>query len=88
MQNVAALFGEAAAPEKRCGEGIVNILKAAVEEIYTGGLAKVTLNLRGGSKHQFHRMQRVKSTSNVQRQRNRNSQSNNRRLNRWQQDSA
>lgn len=89
MQNVAALFGEAAATDKRCGEGIVKILKAAVEEIYTGGLAKVTLNLRGGgSKHQFHRMQRVKSTSNVQRQRNRNSQSNNRRLNRWQQDSA
>lgn len=26
MQNVAALFGEAAAPEKRCSEGIVNIL--------------------------------------------------------------
>lgn len=48
MQNVAALFGEAAAPEKRCGEGIVKILKAAAEEIYTGGLAKVTLNLRGG----------------------------------------
>ena len=40
MQNVAALFGEAAAPEKRCSEGIVNILKAAVEEIYTGGLPK------------------------------------------------
>ena len=77
MMNVSALFGENAAPDKRCGEGIVNILKAAVEEIYTGGLAKVTLNL-----------QRVKSTSNVQRQRNRNSQSNNRRLNRWQQDSA
>lgn len=88
MMNVSALFGENAAPDKRCGEGIVNILKAAVEEIYTGGLAKVTLNLRGGSKHQFHRMQRVKSMSNVQRQRNRNSQSNNRRLNRWQQDSA
>lgn len=88
MMNVSALFGENAAQDKRCGEGIVNILKAAVEEIYTGGLAKVTLNLRGGSKHQFHRMQRVKSTSNVQRQRNRNSQSNNRRLNRWQQDSA
>ena len=48
MQNVAALFGEAATPDKRCGEGIVNILKAAVKEIYTGGLAKVTLNLRGG----------------------------------------
>lgn len=88
MMNVSALFGENAAPDKRCNEGIVNILKAAVEEIYTGGLAKVTLNLRGGSKHQFHRMQRVKSTSSVQRQRNRNSQSNNRRLNRWQQDSA
>lgn len=43
---------------------------------------------RGGSKHQFHRMQRVKSTSSVQRQKNRNSQSNDRRLNRWQQDSA
>lgn len=89
MMNVSALFGENAAPDKRCGEGIVNILKAVVEEIYTGGLAKVTLNLRGGgSKHQFHRMQRVKSTSSVQRQRNRNSQSNDRRLNRWQQDSA
>lgn len=47
MMNVSALFGENAAPDKRCGEGIVNILKAAVEEIYTGGLAKVTLNLRG-----------------------------------------
>ena len=48
MMNVSALFGENAAPDKRCGEGIVNILKAALEEIYTGGLAKVTLNLRGG----------------------------------------
>lgn len=48
MKNVSALFGEDAAPEKRAGEGIVNILRAAVEEIYTGGLAKVTLNLRGG----------------------------------------
>lgn len=28
--------------------GKEKILKAAVEEIYTGGLAKVTLNLRGG----------------------------------------
>ena len=48
IQNVAALFGEMAAAEKRCGEGIVKLLNAAVEEIYTGGLAKVTLNLRGG----------------------------------------
>lgn len=73
IQNVAALFGEMAAAEKRCGEGIVKLLNAAVEEIYTGGLAKVTLNLRGGgSKHQFHKMQRVKSMSSVQRPRNRN----------------
>lgn len=28
--------------------GLKDALKAAVEEIYTGGLAKVTLNLRGG----------------------------------------
>ena len=48
MMNVSALFGENATPDNRCSEGIVNILKAAVEEIYTGGLAKVTLNLRGG----------------------------------------
>lgn len=48
IQNVAALFGEMAAAEKRCGEGIVKLLNAAVEEIYTGGLAKVTLNLRWG----------------------------------------
>ena len=65
MQNVAALFGEAAAPEKRCSEGIVNILKAAVEEIYTGGLAKVTLNLRGGVKASIS--QNSKGEINVER---------------------
>lgn len=65
MQNVAALFGEAAAPEKRCSEGIVNILKAAVEEIYTGGLAKVTLNLRGGGKASIS--QNSKGEINVER---------------------
>lgn len=48
IKNVSALFGEDAAPEKRVGEGIVKILQAAVEEIYTGGLAKVILNIRGG----------------------------------------
>ncbi|MCI5919387.1 MAG: hypothetical protein MRZ75_08710 [Roseburia sp.] len=48
LKNVSVLFGQDAAPEKRVGEEIVNILSAAVEEIYTGGLAKVTLNLRGG----------------------------------------
>ena len=55
MKNVSVLFGEDAAPEKRSGEGIVNILRAAVEEIYSGGLAKVTLNLRRELKHQYHR---------------------------------
>lgn len=50
MKNVSVLFGEDALPEKRTSEGIVNILRAAVEEIYTGGLAKVTLNIRGGVK--------------------------------------
>lgn len=65
MQNVAALFGEAAAPEKRCSEGIVNILKAVVEEIYTGGLAKVTLNLRGGVKASIS--QNSKGEINVER---------------------
>lgn len=48
LKNVSVLFGEDAAPEKRIGEGIVSILQATVEEIYSGGLAKVTLNLRGG----------------------------------------
>lgn len=65
MQNVAALFGEAAAPEKRCSEGIVSILKAAVEEIYTGGLAKVTLDLRGGVKASIS--QNSKGEINVER---------------------
>ena len=55
MQNVAALFGE----------GIVKILKAAVEEIYTGGLAKVTLNLRGGVKASIS--QNSKGEINVER---------------------
>ena len=65
MMNVSALFGENAAPDKRCGEGIVNILKAAVEEIYTGGLAKVTLNLRGGVKASIS--QNAKGEINVER---------------------
>lgn len=54
-----------AAPDKRCGEGIVKILKAAVEEIYTGGLAKVTLNLRGGVKASIS--QNSKGEINVER---------------------
>ncbi len=69
--QILELFGEDASPDKRAGEGIVNILRAAVEEIYSGGLAKVTLNLRGGLKHQFHRTAKVKSMWSVRRPRNR-----------------
>ena len=50
IRNVQTLFGEDAAPDKQAGEKIVGILRAAVEEIYTGELARVTLNLRGGVK--------------------------------------
>jgi len=65
MKNVSVLFGEDAAPEKRVGEGIVSILRAAVEEIYSGGLAKVTLNLRGGVKASIS--QNSKGEINVER---------------------
>lgn len=65
FESIFRKFGEAAAPEKRCSEGIVNILKAAVEEIYTGGLAKVTLNLRGGVKASIS--QNSKGEINVER---------------------
>lgn len=43
----------------------MNVLKAAVEEIYSGGLAKVTLNLRGGIKAQVS--QNSKGEINVER---------------------
>lgn len=65
IKNVSVLFGEDAAPEKRAGEGIANILRAEVEEIYTGGLAKVTLNIRGGVKASIS--QNSKGEINVER---------------------
>lgn len=65
LKNVSALFGGDAPPEKRAGEGAVNILRAAVEEIYTGGLARVTLNLRGGIKASIS--QNSKGEINVER---------------------
>ena len=65
MKNVSKLFGEDAHPDKRVGEDIVNIMMAAVEEIYTGGLAKVTLNLRGGVKASVS--QNAKGEINVER---------------------
>lgn len=65
MKNVSVLFGEDAPMEKRAGDGIVDILRAAVEEIYTGGLAKVTLNMRGGVKASIS--QNSKGEINVER---------------------
>lgn len=65
LKNVSVLFGQDAAPEKRVGEEIVSILSAAVEEIYTGGLAKVTLNLRRGVKASVS--QNAKGEINVER---------------------
>ena len=50
MKNVSTLFGEDAPSGKKVEEGIIDILKASVEEIYSGELAKATLNLRGGIK--------------------------------------
>ena len=67
LKNVSVLFGEDAAPEKRIGEGIVSILQAAVEEIYSGGHAKVTLNLRGGGGVKASISQNSKGEINVER---------------------
>ncbi len=50
LKNVSKLFGEDAPSDKRARDSIVRLLMAAVEEIYGGGLAKITLNLRGGIK--------------------------------------
>ena len=65
LKNVSVLFGEDAAPEKRIGVGIVSIRQAAVEGIHSGGLAKVTLNLRGGVKASIS--QNSKGEINVER---------------------
>lgn len=65
LKNVSILFGEDAAPEKRIGEGIVSIMQRAVEEIYSGGLAKVSLNMRGGVKASIS--QNSKGEINVER---------------------
>lgn len=50
IKNVQTLFGEEAEETKQVSGKIVDILRAAVEEIYTGELARVTVNLRGGVK--------------------------------------
>lgn len=61
--QILELFGGIGSP--RCALRNLNILKAAVEEIYTGGLAKVTLNLRGGVKASIS--QNSKGEINVER---------------------
>ena len=65
LKNVSKLFGEDAGEGKRANDEIVEILMAAVKEIYTGGLAKVTLNLRGGVKASIS--QNAKGEINVER---------------------
>lgn len=65
LKNVSTLFGEDATPEKRTSKGITDILRSSVEEIYSGGLAKVTLNLRGGVKASIS--QNSKGEINVER---------------------
>lgn len=65
LKNVSTLFGEGAVKEKRVGDGILNILRAAVEEVYTGEIARVTLNLRGGVKASIS--QNAKGEINVER---------------------
>lgn len=48
LRNVDILFGKEAAAEKQLNDNLVALIKTGVEEIYKGGLAKITLNLRGG----------------------------------------
>lgn len=50
LENVRILFGEGALPEKRASEGVVNILLAAVDEIYSGEIAKITIQTHEGVK--------------------------------------
>lgn len=65
LNNIQALFGVGTLPEKRAGEGIINLLNAGTEEVYNGGLAKITLNLRGGVKASIS--QNSKGEINVER---------------------
>ena len=48
MAGMRAVHKKNGTTFKYSGDLKETILKAAVEEIYTGRLAKVTLNLRGG----------------------------------------
>lgn len=50
IKNVDALFGSEAPEGKALSENTVQLLKTGIEEIYSGELAKITLNVRGGVK--------------------------------------
>ena len=65
LENIQTLFGDGVMPEKRAGEGIINLLNAGTEEVYNGGLARITLNLRGGVKASIS--QNSKGEINVER---------------------
>lgn len=65
MKNISILFGEDAEPEKRIREDLIDILQAAVEQIYDGTMEKISLNLRGGVKASVS--QNAKGEINVER---------------------
>lgn len=65
LKNVSRLFGENAPQEKQAHEGAVAILLAAVDEIYSGEVAKIALHLRGGVKASIS--QNAKGEINVER---------------------
>lgn len=65
LKNISTLFGEDAEPEKRIREDLIDILQAAVEQIYDGTMEKISLNLRGGVKASVS--QNAKGEINVER---------------------
>lgn len=65
LKNVSILFGKDAPNEKRASEGAAVILLEAVDEIYNGEIAKITLHLRGGVKASIS--QNSKGEINVER---------------------
>ena len=48
--NVHTLFGTGAAERDRCNEKVIDMLIEGVEMIYSGEVAKMTLNLPGGTR--------------------------------------
>lgn len=65
LKNISVLFEEDAEPEKRIRENLIDILRAAVEQIHDGVVEKISLNLRGGVKASVS--QNAKGEINVER---------------------